>query len=101
MVLCKESVIHEIEIRLGIGYINIIGIAAFASVDYAGCNLHCSALLQSLDRPFDGTDIYSRYLGQPFFRYMAYLCLVIRFAFNRCSNVNVGRFAVARLKLVN
>ena len=99
MALCKESVIHEIEIRLGIGY--IIGITAFASVDYAGCNLHCSALLQSLDRPFDGTDIYSRYLGQPFFRYMAYLCLVIRFAFNRCSNVNVGRFAVARLKLAN
>ena len=99
MVLRKESIIHEIEIRLGLGY--IIGIAAFASVDYAGCNLYCFALLQSLDRPFDGTDIYSRYLGQSFFRYMACLCLVIRFAFNRCSNVNVGRFAVARLKLAN
>ena len=99
MVLCKESVIHEKEIRLGIGY--IIGITAFASVDYAGCNLHCSALLQSLDRPFDGTDIYSCYLGQPIFRYMACLCLVVRFAFNRCSNVNVSRFAIARLKLAN
>ena len=65
-----------------------------------GAQMHFVGI-ENFKHLFDGTDIYSRYLGQPFFRYMACLCLVVRFAFNRCSNVNVGRFAVARLKLAN